>query len=211
MPAAAPLQPLSPSITRLATNNMGAPLSGPLGGTTYMPMPQPAAAAAAATAGIASLHPAGSAKPAAAAVGRFSSAPAPTLEQMPRAVAGIDSLHQHFLDPKPPQYAPLPATLHVAPTKGSRVKTSSIGPSIDDVSAAAGAPVAQLTWTLPKKTHIAFAPAADLMRAAPVSPFEMPSSMLEGLQAGDNGLEGHASRGGVSHHLTPTWVPSNMA
>jgi hypothetical protein len=197
------MQPLAPGIARMATNNMGAPVSGPLGGATYMPMPQPAAAPAAV--GGSKGHTAAAAGPNkvyTAAVGSFSSAPAPALYQG----TGIDSLQQHFAGPKPPQYAPLPATLHVTPTKGSRAKPSSIGPSIDDVSAAAGAPVAQLTWALPKKTHVAFAPAADLVaKAAPVSPFSMPSSMVEEVdEPGDQ-----VSRGAVSHTLTPTWAPSN--
>lgn len=104
-------------------------------------------------------------------------------------------------------YAPLPPTMHVVPAKGSSSSTKGIiaGLSIDDISAAAGAPVAQLTWQLPKKVHVAWAPAADLLRAAPVVPFDMPSSMRG---EGEAGSSGQVSRSAVSHQLTPTWAPA---
>jgi hypothetical protein len=132
-----------------------------------------------------------------ASIGSFSSTPAADPN------SGTGSLAQHFAGGKPPMYAPLPSTMHVAPAKGSSSSTKGIiaGPSIDDASAEAGAPVAQLTWQLPKKVHVAWAPAADLLRAAPVVPFDMPSSMR-----GEGEASGQASRGAVSHHVTPTWV-----
>jgi len=183
--------PWAPGVAGLATNNMGAPMAGPLGGPTYMLQPQAATAAAA---------PASPAKVSPAVIGSFSSFPA--AGPLPSLSSSLGSVQQHFAGSKPPQYAPLSPTLHVSAPAGSKSRGKSIGPSIDDVSAAAGAPVAQVTWQLPKKVHVAFAPAAELLRAAPVSPFELPSSM----RADDDGVQG--SKGAVTHTLTPTWVPA---
>lgn len=102
------------------------------------------------------------------------------------------------------KYVAVSSTMHVAAAEGSQQAAyAAHGPSIDDVSDATGSPVAQLTWQLPQKVHVPFAPAAHL-NAAPVSAFNLRGVPVAGVATAAVSSAG----GAVSHHLTPTWAPA---
>jgi hypothetical protein len=119
------------------------------------------------------------------------------------AVAAMQQQQQPAISRPPHQVAPAAG--------GSRVSiaTAAAAPAAASSAASdltAGAPVARLTYQLPQKVHVAFAPAA-VHRAAPVNAFATATG------AGFGGATADASSmsvsgGAVTPRLTPTWAPA---
>jgi hypothetical protein len=119
--------------------------------------------------------------------------------------AGMAALQQHISGYQQPQPAAAGSSVQVASVAGSKRaadSSSSSDMSIDDMSDATGAPVAQLSFKPATRVHVPYAPAARIMSAAPVSPYLLQSAMPSVAVAAA------VNAGAVSHHQTPTWVPS---
>jgi hypothetical protein len=124
----------------------------------------------------------------------------------PAAAAGVSAgLQQHISSYQQPHPAVVGSSVQVASAAGSKASaasSSSSDMSIDDISDATGAPVAQLSFQPATRMHVPYAPAARIVNAAPVSPSLLQNAMPPVAVAAT------VNPGAVSHIQTPTWVPS---
>lgn len=137
---------------------------------------------------------------------RVSVASVNSIGSAPAAAAGLSAeLQQHISGYQQPQPAAVGSRVQVASAAGRRVSAASSSTadmSIDDISDATGAPVAQLSFQPATRMHVPYAPAARIVNASPVSPYLLQNAMPPVAVAAT------VNPGAVSHSQTPTWVPS---